>query len=50
MDGADAVQWQSWTRELGWQVIAPEGAADKNIDLRVLALGSPSTRAMGLRS
>ena len=23
LDAADAAQWQNWTRELGWQVIAP---------------------------
>jgi predicted esterase len=40
MDGADALQWQNWTRELGWQVIAADGAPDKNIDLRVLALAA----------
>jgi len=32
------VQWQNWTRDLGWQVIAADSAPDKNIDLRVLAL------------
>jgi predicted esterase len=39
MDAADAPQWQTWTAPLGWQVIAAEGGADKNIDLRVLSLG-----------
>src|ERR1043166_325849 len=38
MDAGDTVQWQNWTRELGWQVIAAEGGADKNIDLRLLSL------------
>ena len=40
MDAADQVQWQNWTRELGWAVIAAEGGADKNIDLRLLSLGA----------
>ena len=40
IDAADAVQWQNWTRELGWQVLAADGAPDKNIDLRVLALAA----------
>jgi len=38
-DAADAAQWQQWTAALGWQVIAAEGGADKNIDLRLLSLG-----------
>ncbi|HTS67134.1 MAG TPA: hypothetical protein VMH28_34150 [Candidatus Acidoferrales bacterium] len=38
VDSADAAQWQNWTRELGWQVVAPEAAVDANIDQRVLAL------------
>jgi predicted esterase len=45
VDGADAAQWQSWTKDLGWQVIAPAGpgghpAANPNIDVRVQALAS----------
>src|SRR5262249_2440181 len=40
LDGADAVQWQNWTRELGWQVIADDSPTDKNIDLRVLSLAA----------
>jgi hypothetical protein len=39
VDAADAAQWQTWTAPLGWQVIAADGGADKNIDLRVLSLG-----------
>jgi len=39
VDAADAAQWQQWTAPLGWQVIAAEGGADKNIDLRLLSLG-----------
>jgi predicted esterase len=38
-DGADAAQWRTWTKDLGWQVIAPAGdAATANIDVRVQAL------------
>ena len=45
VDGADAAQWRTWTKDLGWQVIAPAGpggrpAANANIDLRVQALAS----------
>ena len=40
LDAADAAQWQNWTRELGWQVIAPEGANIPNIDARVQALAT----------
>jgi predicted esterase len=39
MDAADAAQWQNWVAPLRWQVIAAEGGADKNIDLRLLSLG-----------
>ena len=39
IDPADAVTWQNWTRELGWQVItAPAPPAD--IDSRVKALAA----------
>jgi hypothetical protein len=38
VDPADAAQWQTWTRDLGWQVIAPDVAANAGIDQRVLAL------------
>jgi hypothetical protein len=42
VDGADAAQWRTWTKDLGWQVIAPAGppAANANIDARVQALAS----------
>ncbi len=40
IDAADAGQWQTWTRELGWQVIVPEGAPNPNIDVRVQALAA----------
>jgi predicted esterase len=39
MDAGDAAQWQTWVAPLGWQVIAADGGADKNIDLRLLSLG-----------
>ena len=44
VDGADAAQWQTWTKDLGWQVIAPAGpegrpAANANIDVRVQEIG-----------
>ncbi|MGA2723215.1 MAG: PDZ domain-containing protein [Bryobacteraceae bacterium] len=41
VDGADAEQWRTWTKDLGWQVIAPAApAANANIDVRVQALAS----------
>ena len=40
LDAGDAVQWQNWTRELGWQVIAPSGAPAADIDSRVRALAT----------
>src|SRR5215831_16809395 len=46
MDAADQVQWQNWTRELGWQVIAGDGGAAQNIDLRLLSLGSKIEEAI----
>jgi hypothetical protein len=38
LDGSDASEWQTWTRDLGWQVVSPTGAPSANIDLRVQAL------------
>src|SRR5438105_899311 len=40
VDGADAVQWQNWTRDLGWRIIAPDTAPNTPIDQRVLALAA----------
>jgi hypothetical protein len=40
VDAADAVQWQTWTRDLGWRVIAPDAPPNTNIDQRVLALAA----------
>ena len=40
LDAGDAVQWQNWTREAGWQVIAPAGAPGADIDSRVRALAA----------
>ena len=41
VDGADAAQWQTWTKDLGWLVITPAAdAANANIDVRVQALAS----------
>jgi predicted esterase len=40
LDANDAAQWQNWTRELGWQVIAPAGAPGADIDSRVRALAA----------
>lgn len=40
LDAADAVQWQNWTHELGWQVIAPAAAPGADIDTRVRGLAA----------
>jgi predicted esterase len=40
LDAGDAVQWQNWTREAGWQVIAPAGAPATDIDSRVRELAA----------
>jgi predicted esterase len=40
LDAGDTVQWQNWTREAGWQVIAPAGAPGTDIDSRVRALAT----------
>src|SRR5271157_5235238 len=40
VDGADAAQWRTLTKDLGWQVIAPADAPDANPDVRVQALTS----------
>src|ERR1035437_7659500 len=40
LDASDVVQWQNWTRELGWQVIAPASAPAPDIDARVRALAA----------
>ena len=40
IDPADAVTWQNWTRELGWQVITATGTPPVYIDARVTALVS----------
>src|SRR5271166_6655871 len=37
IDAADAPQWQGWTNDRGWRVIAP-AQAETNIDFRVQAL------------
>ena len=52
VDGADAEQWRTWTKDLGWQVIAPAGpgghpAASSNPDLWVQALASAVEAAIG---
>ena len=31
IDAADAAQWQTWTKSVGWQVITAAGASDKEI-------------------
>src|SRR5689334_24281094 len=38
LDSSDSAQWQSWTKELGWHVIAPAVDAGAAIDVRIQAL------------
>ena len=39
LDSADVAQWQAWTKDLGWKVIAPPASAQTTgIDARVQAL------------
>src|SRR5215471_3880491 len=38
VDPGEAAQWQTWTHDAGWQVIAPDAAANAGTDQRVLAL------------
>ena len=40
MDAADAAQWQTWTHDLGWQLLAPDSPATANIDARVQSLAA----------
>jgi hypothetical protein len=40
MDPAEAPQWQNWTRDLGWQVIAAGGAPNASIDVRLQSLAA----------
>ena len=38
LDSGDAAQWQTWTKDLGWRVIAPTVDAQATIDARIQAL------------
>jgi hypothetical protein len=40
LDPSDTVQWQNWTREAGWQVIAAAGVPAPDIDSRLRALAA----------
>ena len=40
LDAGDAVQWQNWTREAGWQVITASVAPAADIDSRLKALAT----------
>jgi hypothetical protein len=40
LDPGDTVQWQNWTREAGWQVIAAAGVPAPDIDSRLRALAA----------
>ena len=38
VDAGDAAQWQAWTKEAGWHILAPTVPAGANIDARVEAI------------
>lgn len=38
LDSGDLAQWQAWTKEAGWQVIAPPAAANASLDTRIQTL------------
>jgi hypothetical protein len=40
LDPSDTLQWQNWTREAGWQVIAAAGVPGLDIDSRLRALAA----------
>ena len=40
LDAADAPQWQTLVKEMGWHVVSPATAANANIDQRVQALAA----------
>jgi predicted esterase len=47
LDAADAQQWQEWTRDLGWRVLAPSGVkAEAAIDTRVQAVAAVVQEAL----
>ena len=46
VDAADLAQWQTWTKDSGWLVIAPEAAPGANIDADVQAVESAVAAAI----
>ena len=47
LDTAEAAQWQTWTKDLGWKVIAPAGLpANVAIDARVQAAAQAVNQAV----
>ena len=38
VDASDVAQWQSWTKDLGWLVIAPAAGSNAAIDARIQTL------------
>jgi predicted esterase len=46
IDAADAPQWQTWTKGVGWQLITPAGTPDADIDARVKALAAAVAEAV----
>jgi predicted esterase len=47
VDGADAEQWRTWTKDIGWQVIAPAAEANGNPDTWVQTLATAVEAAIG---
>jgi predicted esterase len=46
IDAADAAQWQTWTKSVGWQVITAAGMPDANIDVQARALAAAVAEAV----
>jgi predicted esterase len=46
IDAADAPQWQTWTKGVGWQVVTAAGLPDADVDTRARALAAAVAEAV----
>jgi predicted esterase len=46
IDAADAAQWQTWTKSVGWQVVTAAATPDADIDARARALAAAVAEAV----
>jgi len=46
LDAGDVPRWEAWTKQFGWQVIAPTVPAGANIDVRVQAVEAAVAQAI----